>query len=257
MKVVAILQARTSSSRLPNKVLLPILGKPMIEHQIDRMSFCKNIDQLVVATSNDKSDDTIENLCNKLGISCFRGDLHDVLDRFYQAAKLLKPDHIVRLTGDCPLIDPKVIDAVITKHLDDRADYTSNCCPPTYPDGLDVEVLRFSVLKESWEKAVLPSNREHVTLYVREKDNNYQLSNYIGDVDLSEMRWTVDEPKDLEFVTKVYEELYHINNNFNTADILELLEDNDDISFINSAIQRNEGLLKSLHQDKLLNKGKK
>lgn len=255
MKVVAILQARTSSTRLPNKVLLPILGKPMLEHQIDRISRSQKIDQLVVATSIDKSDDAIESLCNKLGVSCFRGDLNDVLDRFYQAANLLEADHIIRLTGDCPLIDPNVIDAVISKHLDNDADYTSNCCPPTFPDGLDVEVLKFSVLKESWKESHLLSHREHVTLYVRDEENNYQLANYSGDIDLSDMRWTVDEPQDLDFVTKVYEELYHKNNNFTTADILKLLEKNNGISLINSAFERNEGLLKSLQQDKLINKG--
>lgn len=250
MKVVAILQARSSSSRLPNKVLLPILGVPMLEHQISRVTQSKQIDQLIVATSVEKSDDEIEHLCNKINVKCFRGSLNDVLDRFYQAANEVRADHVVRLTGDCPLADPEVIDDVILKHINEEADYTSNCCPPTFPDGLDVEVLKYSSLEISWRDACLSSQREHVTSYVREK-SGFKLSNYENDIDLSTLRWTVDEINDYFFVIKIYEELYQKNPMFGTSEILKLLEENPKYSTMNSSLNRNEGLLKSLQNDKL------
>jgi len=147
--ILAILQARTSSSRLPGKVLKPILGKPMLLLQIERVRRARKIDKLVVATSNDPSDDGIEALCKQHGIDCFRGSLNDVLDRFYRAALTYNPEHIVRLTGDCPLIDPELVDSIIDMHLEGNYDYTSNAIQMTFPDGLDVEILTIKVLKEA------------------------------------------------------------------------------------------------------------
>ena len=181
--------------------------------------------------------------------------MDDVLDRFYQAAQTLSTDHIVRLTGDCPLADPDVIDEVIFKHLIEDADYTSNCCPPTFPDGLDVEIFKYSVLVQSWKNAHLPSHREHVTLFIREKVNNYQLANYEGDIDLSHLRWTVDEAEDFDFVTNIYKALYKENYTFKTKDILNLLKNKPGISLINSKFQRNEGLVKSQKQDNIFLNG--
>jgi len=165
--ILAILQARVSSTRLPGKVLKPILGMPMLLRQIERVKQAKLIEQLLVATSDDKSDDPIEQLCRENDIACFRGSLDDVLDRFYQAAKPYQPDHIVRLTGDCPLIDPQLIDEVVVFCLSGDYDYVSNAFEPTYPDGLDVEVFRFPCLQQAWEEAELPSEREHVTLFIK------------------------------------------------------------------------------------------
>ena len=172
---IAILQARVSSSRLPRKVLKILKGKPMLLHQIERVAQSKRIDQLYVATSNLAEDDEIEDLCNQNGINCFRGSLSDVLDRYYQLSSILQPSHIVRLTGDCPLIDHKIIDNVIDFHIKGNYDYTSNAQPPTFPDGMDVEVMRYGVLKQAWSDAKLKSQREHVTLYIYQKMKNIKI----------------------------------------------------------------------------------
>lgn len=249
MKVIAVLQARTSSSRLPNKVMLPILGKPMLAHQIERVVKSKKIDKLIVATSKESSDNVIEQLCGELGVACFRGNLDDVLDRFYQTTVHEGAEHIVRLTGDCPLADPNVIDSIISRHLSKNSDYTSNSLPPTFPDGLDVEVMTFNALKKAWENAVLLSEREHVTLYLRREDVGNKIDNYENDFDLSDLRWTVDEPEDFKFVSKIYSELYQKNNNFGLQDVLLLLKKQPELNLINSGFTRNEGLVKSLAND--------
>ena len=151
--ILAILQARTGSTRLPGKVLSPILGRAMLALQVERVSRAENIDELILATTVDPTDDPIERLAGELGVGCFRGSVEDVLDRFYQAALSSSPEHLVRLTGDCPLIDPVVIDLTIARHLQAGCDYTSNTLHPTYPDGLDVEVIRFGALSEAWRDA--------------------------------------------------------------------------------------------------------
>lgn len=247
--VLAILQARTSSSRLPGKVLMPILGQPMLLRQIDRIKRCQEIDRLLVATSTDPSDDALEVLCRDHGIECFRGSLNDVLQRFVQAASTINPDVVVRLTGDCPLADPALIDAVIRCFLESGEDYCSNCSPPTYPDGLDVEVMRFSCLQEAQREAVLPSHREHVTLFMRRQPERYQLGNYTDFVDRSMLRWTVDEPQDYEFVRQVYEKLYPDNPAFTTQNILDLLDQEPALRLINQQFKRGEGAQKSLLAD--------
>jgi spore coat polysaccharide biosynthesis protein SpsF len=157
-EIAAILQARVSSTRLPGKVLKPILGVPMILRQIERVRRAKKIDQFIVATSNDRTDDPLADICSNTNIECFRGSLEDVLDRFYHAAKPLNPEHIVRLTGDCPLADPQLIDQLILFHLQGGYDYSSNTVETTYPDGLDVEIFRFSCLELAWKEAILHLN---------------------------------------------------------------------------------------------------
>ncbi|ROV58149.1 spore coat protein [Vibrio ponticus] len=250
MSVVAILQARSSSSRLPQKVLRPILGKPMLERQIERVLRSQAIEKLIVATSDDPSDDLLVELCQRLNVACFRGSLEDVLDRFYNAAALHKPKHVVRLTGDCPLIDHQVIDKVISAHIQSGADYTSNVNPPTYPDGLDVEVMTFTSLETAWRFATLQSDREHVTSYIRKPEASFHIENVKNDVDLSHFRWTVDELADFEFVTKVYTCLYRLNSHFDTQEILELIENQPDLLAINQGYIRNEGYEQSLLKDK-------
>ncbi len=247
--ILAILQARTTSSRLPGKVLKPILGKPMLLLQIERVRRAKKIDKLIVATSNDSTDDDIEVLCKQQGIDCFRGNLDDVLDRFYQGALKYKPKQIVRLTGDCPLIDPTVIDGMIEMHLKGNYDYTSNGVKMTFPDGLDAEVFTFKALKEAWEEAYLPSHREHVTQFFHNNPERYQLGSYTNNVDLSHLRWTVDEELDFILVTKIYETLYPKKTDFTTEDILKLLDEKPELETINSAYKCNEGLAKSLRAD--------
>lgn len=248
-RVLAVLQARTSSSRLPGKVLLPILGQPMLLRQIERLKRCRDIDRLLVATSTDPTDDPLAKLCAEHGLDCFRGSLPDVLARFVEAARTVNPEVVVRLTGDCPLADPSLIDAVIRRFLASDFDYLSNCEPPTYPDGLDVEVLRLSCLEEAQREAVLPSHREHVTLFVRRQPTRYRLGNYADTVDRSTLRWTVDELQDYEFVRSVYEALYPDKPDFTTADIYSLLETVPQLLTINSQFQRGEGGRKSLLAD--------
>jgi spore coat polysaccharide biosynthesis protein SpsF len=247
--IAAILQARVSSTRLPGKVLMPILGAPMLLRQIERVRRAKLIDALLIATSDDASDDPIALLCKKQDVQCFRGSLDDVLDRFYQSARRLLPDHIVRLTGDCPLCDPLLIDQVVEHHLRGCFDYTSNTIEPTYPDGLDVEIFRYCCLEETWHEARLPSQREHVTPFVYQHPERYRIGSVKHDVDLSELRWTVDEPEDLELVRRIYGDMYPNNQAFGTADILDYLDRQPDLKMVNTHYERNEGFQKSLQAD--------
>ncbi len=249
--ILAVLQARTSSSRLPGKVLKPILGMPMLLRQIERINRAKKIDKLIVATSNHESDDKLAEVCFENNIECFRGSLNDVLDRFYQAAKLYEPEHLVRLTGDCPLADPAVIDRVITTHVAGNYDYTSNTIEPTYPDGLDVEVFRTSCLDYAWREATLSSQREHVTLFIYQHPELFSLGSVKHAEDLSSLRWTVDEPSDFILVNHIYENLYPHDPAFTTDSILEYLQCHEQLKNINSQFRRNEGLEKSLQKDYL------
>jgi spore coat polysaccharide biosynthesis protein SpsF len=237
--ILAILQARMSSTRLPGKVMLPILGVPALQQQIRRIQNSMLIDKLIVATSDDESDTVIADLCQKIDVACFRGPLDDVLDRFYQAAKTYEPLHIVRLTGDCPLCDSGIIDEVIQYHLDGDFDFTSNALPPTFPDGLDVEVIRYNLLEDAASNATTNRQREHVTPYIREQADTH-VGNYTNSKDLSSLRWTLDYQDDYEFIIKVYEHLYKLNPEFNYTDIIKLIENNPEIQKINSSHIRNE-----------------
>lgn len=247
--ILAILQARVSSYRLPGKVLEPLLGVPMLLRQIERLQRAQKIDRLLVATSTEPSDDSIEKLCDAHGIECSRGKLNDVLDRFYQAARTANSEHIVRLTADCPLTDPALIDDVIDFYLNENYDYVSNAIEATFPDGLDVEVFRFSCLELAWREATLPSQREHVTPFIHQQPQRFRINHYKNLVDLSHLRWTVDEHKDFELVTKIYEALYPTNPDFSTQDILRLLDKHPELAHLNTIHQRNEGVKKSLLAD--------
>jgi len=250
--LLAILQARTSSTRFPGKVLKPILGHLMLSLQIERIQRSKKIDKLIVATSNDRSDNDIESLCINIQIPCFRGSLDDVLDRFYQTALLYKPEHVARLSGDCPLIDPEIIDKVINFYFEGDFDYATNSMAPyTFPDGLDVEVFSFSVLEKVWHEAILPSHREHVTPFVRQHPEMFKVGHYKNEEDLSHLRWTVDEPEDFEFVSQIYKELYPQNPTFVTEDILGLINRKPSLLEINSHVERYLGAKKSAEADKL------
>lgn len=252
MRVLAILQARVSSTRLPGKVLKPLLGKPMLIRQIERIKRCRLIDKLVVATSVDSSDDVLADVLSQAGIACFRGRLDDVLERFYQAALPYQPEHVVRLTGDCPLADSILIDEAINAHLASGADYTSTALNPTYPDGLDVEVFRFAALERAWRDGSLPSEREHVTPYIYSHPELFCLKSVEQAENMSTLRWTVDEPADFAFVERVYSELYPANPAFAMNDVLVLLEKWPELLDINAQFERNEGFKKSLLADKKL-----
>jgi len=248
--IIAILQARMSSSRLPGKVLKPIMGKPMLALQVERILRTRLIDRLVVATSTDPSDDPVEQLCKKISVDCFRGSLDNVLDRYYRTAEKFNPDIVVRLTGDCPLTDPEIIDATIRFFQKNRYDYVTNGDQEsTFPDGLDVEVFSIEALRKAWENAQLPSEKEHVTPYIKKQSDNFKIGNFKGSRDLSGLRWTVDEPEDFQFVTRVYEELYPGNPCFGTDEILDLLTRKPELSGINAGFERNEGVKKSLLKD--------
>ena len=238
-----------SSTRLPDKVMRPILGQPMFLRQVERIRRSRMIDRLITATSVAPSDDLLESVCVQNGLPCFRGSLNDVLDRFYQAARPLKPEHIVRLTADCPLTDPSVIDDVIRFHIDGGFDYTSNCMEPTFPDGLDVEVFKADCLETAWKEAVMQSQREHVTLFIHQQPGRFKLGSFKNNVDLSGLRWTVDELADFELVTMIYESLYPNNPEFSSQDILRLLEERPELKVYNTRYARNEGLEKSLRED--------
>lgn len=250
INILAIVQARVSSSRLPGKVLKPILGKPMLEHQLERIDRCKNIDELIVATSNGSDDDEIEDICRRMGVYCFRGALDNVLDRFYKCAEQFNPRHVVRLTGDCPLSDPGMIDELIDFYRRSKCDYVSNSNPPTLPDGLDAEVFSFDALKTAWGNAKLTSEFEHVTPYIRNHPEKFTVSSWTNREDLSHLRWTVDEPEDFDLVKQIYESLYLKKPAFDLKDILRLLEFHPELVEINSGITRNEGFSKSLRDDK-------
>lgn len=223
----------------------------MLLHQIDRIRRSNKIEHFIVATSTDQSDDTLVNTLKKANIDYMRGSLENVLNRFYIAAKVYNPDYIVRLTGDCPLIDPIIIDKVIEFHLNGRFDYSSNNKPPTFPDGLDVEIFSFNMLKKANRYAKLPSEIEHVTPWMY-NNSKFKIGNLKSNNNNSHLRWTVDELKDFVFVNKIYKSLYMNNPEFDTQDIVNLLKLNPDLVKINQGIVRNEGFIKSLKKDKNL-----
>lgn len=247
--MLAILQARCSSSRLSGKVLKPILGEPMLARQIERLQRSRHISHLVVATSDESTDRPLTKLCQRLGLDCFCGSLNDVLDRFYNAATPYRPEQLLRLTGDCPLADPAVIDNTVDFHLAGKYDYSSNTLQPTFPDGLDVEVFRFSCLSDAWKEAALNSEREHVTPFIYSRPERYRIGHYKQTENFSWLRWTVDQPEDFAMVEIIYNALYPDNPDFTTADILAFLDGHPEIAHMNANIVRNEGYLHSLVND--------
>ena len=247
--ILAILQARMGSSRLPGKVLKPLLGRPMLLRQIERVRQSRRIDKLCIATTIEPGDDTLEDLCRQEGIDCFRGSENDVLDRFYQAARSRSPQSVVRLTADCPLIDPQVIDEVVDCHTAGNFDYTSNIEPPTFPDGLDVEVLTSSTLRRTWTEARLPSEREHVTPYIRKHPALFRQGIIRAVEDLSRYRWTVDQEEDFRLVTAIFEELFPKNPSFSYREVLHWLKEHPEVTALNAGISRNEGLGRSMARD--------
>lgn len=253
--ILCIIQARMGSTRLPGKVLKEVCGKTLLEHEIDRLKHCKYIEQFVVATTMSKSDDAIVEFCRKKNINHFRGSENDVLDRFYQAAVsqgLKEGDAIIRITADCPLIDPVIVDKVVTLFRDSGADYAANINPPTFPDGLDNEIFKFSALEKAWKEARLQSEREHVTLHIRNHPERYSIANLYNDKDYSGLRWTVDEPEDLEVIKEIYQSLYTEKELFLMEDVLEFLDKNKEVQEYNKKFFRDEGLIKSLQNDKVV-----
>lgn len=222
--ILAVIQARMSSTRLPGKVLKDVIGKPMVIRQLERISRSKHIDQIVVATSIESSDDPLAEAVTAAGYQVFRGSLDDVLSRFQALRANFNPTHIVRLTADCPLTDPTVIDGIIEQHVETRVDYTSNVISRTFPRGLDAEVFTVAALDRLSVLDLSDDEHEHVTLGFYKRPGEFTLTNYAGSVDNSHLRWTVDNPEDYDFALWVYREFYPTKPNFDSADILALLE---------------------------------
>ena len=246
---LCIIQARYSSTRFPGKVMLFLQDKTVLEHIEKRVQDAEKIDKVIVATGEGTENDKIGDLCGELGVDCFRGDEDDVLDRYYQAGKKYNYTNIVRITGDCPLIDPEVIDQVVKLFEQGGLDYATNVIPPTYPDGLDTEIFSFSALEKAWKEADLKSNREHVTVYMWQNPELFKQKHLNNEIDLSAKRWTLDNPEDYEVIKHVYDTLYPQNPHFRMKDVLEFFSKNPDVEEINSEIKRNEGLDKSFKED--------
>lgn len=239
MKVVALVEARMHSTRLPNKVMKPIGGIPMIELLLSRLSRAKEVDQIVVATTVDERNLSLVEHVRRLGYACEQGSEHDVLDRFVQAAREHQADVVVRITGDCPLVDPKLVDECIRSFKAAGVDYFSNVSPPTYPDGLDIEVCTFKALEQASQETSKPSDREHVTPYLRES-GRFNTAAMQHSQDLSALRWTVDESADFAVIEKVFLH-FHPRTDFTWGEVLNLQYQQPAIFNSNQHIVRNEG----------------
>jgi spore coat polysaccharide biosynthesis protein SpsF len=245
--IVAVVQARVSSSRLPGKVLLPILGRPMLAVQLERITRARRPDRIVVATSTEPADDAVAAVADAAGVETYRGPLDDVLARVHGAS--IGADHAVRLTADCPLTDPAMIDRVVDAHLETGADFTSNAWVRTFPDGLDVEVMRTSALALAHFEARLPSEREHVTSFLDQNPERFRLHAVTGAPDLSNLRWVVEREEDLTVVRAVFERLYPVDPAFGMAAVLALAEREPAIFAANAALDPHEGLRRSQARD--------
>lgn len=239
-EVVAIIQARMSSTRLPGKVMLDLGGKPVLSRMVERVRNAKRINRVVVATTIDPSDDPIEALCRAEGIDVFRGSLPDVLDRYYQAAMQFHADVIVRLTGDCPLIDPALIDDVVEALSAKGADFACNRLPPpfhrTYPIGLDVEACTFAALERAWHEATEKHDREHVLPYLYEMQDRFKVVQLDYIEDLGEMRWTLDTPEDYVLLQEIIKRMEN-RNDFSWLDVLDLFRQNPALAAINGGVK--------------------
>lgn len=220
-KIVAIIQARTGSTRLPKKVLMNIGDKTILEWVISRTKKALLIHNVVVATSTKEEDNIIEKLCKKLNISCFRGSEEDVLSRYYETSKQIKADIIVRITSDCPFIDPQIIDEIIKAHLENKNDYTQNDIENSYPRGTDVEVFNFECLEEAHLNAGKHYQREHVTPYIRKDLKKFKVETISKQFNYSHIRLCVDEMNDLLFLREIYKKMNHME--FNLLDIINVL----------------------------------
>ncbi len=239
LKVVTVIQARTGSSRLPRKVLMSICGKPLLIRMIERVQRSELCGKIVVATSTEKEDDTIEEICIKYNLDYYRGSLNDLLDRHYQVGKMFNADAVVKIPSDCPLIDPHVIDKVIKNFIDNypNYDFVSNLHPASFPDGNDVEIMKMETLKKAHKKAKRKLEREHTTPYIWENSDKFNINNILWSTNQdfsSTHRWTIDYEEDYVFIRTVYEELYPTKPNFSLYDILALLEEKPFIYKINS-----------------------
>ncbi|MBS3681217.1 glycosyltransferase family protein [Ornithinibacillus massiliensis] len=236
--ILAIIQARMGSTRLPGKVLKPILGKPIINYQVERVKQSKALNQVIIATSKNVKDDAIIYWCEANSIPYYRGDEADVLGRYYEAAKQFSASTIVRLTGDCPIIDSDVIDRVIIDYLKEGTSYCSNTIKRSFPRGMDTEVFSMDALERANYEAKSPLEREHVTTYIR---NHFSTFNVFNNTDYSNHRWTVDTKEDFQLIKKIITELYPNNPLFTMEDVVRLLANNPDWMLINKDVKQKDG----------------
>lgn len=252
MKYLVIVQARCSSRRFPHKVLADLSGKSVLQRVIDRVKKSRCIDELLVATTIQKEDLAIVSFCAQQGVRVFAGSEDDVLDRFYQVIKLLNPEYVIRLTADCPLFDATLLDQAI-QSMDEKSDYLG-MMSETFPDGLDLEIIKTDTLKLAWQQAKLTSEREHVTLYIRNHPELFVLQDFIAPVSsIGHYRLTLDETFDYEVISKIWAHFLSLGiDDFSYLDVIEYLNQNPEIEKINQHIQRNEGLGLSLKTDGIL-----
>lgn len=246
MKFLAIIQARCGSTRLPNKVLKDICGQSQIVRVIERVKQSKYVDKVIVATSIDENNLPLIKECVDHNVQVFAGSENDVLDRFYQASKLFKPEYVIRITADCPLYDTPSLDKAIEQLKD--YDYISDM--GNAPDGMDIEVFKFEALKKAWENANLASEREHVTIYIKSHPEMFKLGVFNDNSEYKDLRLTVDTQEDYELILNIYKEL----NNFWLEDIVKVLKKKPELLQINNMYERNEGLIKSLKEDRIVEK---
>jgi spore coat polysaccharide biosynthesis protein SpsF len=238
IKIVTVIQARTGSNRLPNKIFLLLSTVPLLYRMFERVAASKLRGTIVIATTTDKCDDKVEQFCKDYRLNCYRGHPTDLLDRHYQVAKLFNADAVVKIPSDCPLIDSDIIDKVLRFYLDnnDNFDYVSNLHPATYPDGNDTEVMSMIALEEAWLDAKNDIEREHTTPFFWENPDKFRIGNVAWETGLDysmSHRFTIDYEKDYNFIKQVYDELYPINNKFTLKEILDLLERKPEIKNIN------------------------
>ena len=256
MKYLAMIQARCGSTRLPNKVLKDLCGKPALQRMIERVQRSKRVDEVMVVTSVEKNNLPILKLCAELGVRVGVGSEEDVLDRFYQTAKLLQPEYVIRLTADCPCFDAELLDLAIDE-MDPDTDYMG-MLTESFADGLDLEIIRFDALKKAWKEARYSSEREHVTPYIRNHPDLFVLQSFDSPIgSFGDHRWTVDEPEDFEVVEHIYS--YFLNKpdgeSFGYREVLDFINQHPEIRKINQVFKRNEGLEKSLRDNHIIDSG--
>lgn len=242
LKVVGIIQARMGSTRLPGKVLLDLGGDTVLSRVVHRLAQSRLIAGIVVATTVLGVDDAIGLECQRIRVSCFRGSEQDVLDRYYQTARLHNAKVIVRITADCPLIDPEIVDRTIELFYEENADYATNDVPQTFPRGLDTEVFSMSSLTQAWEEARQPYQREHVTPYFYEHPEIFRIASLLGEIDSTLYRWTLDTEDDLKLLRAVYDRFQN-RDTFGYAEVLALMQREPDLMDLNSRVLQKSSLV--------------
>jgi spore coat polysaccharide biosynthesis protein SpsF (cytidylyltransferase family) len=258
MRTIAIIQARMGSARLPNKVMIPVLGKPLLGWMLGRVACCPEISETVVATTMDVRDDVIAQFTESAGFQVYRGSEDDVLDRYYQAARLMMPDAVARITADCPLMDPEVLGSMVREFESGKADFISNSepLPSSWPDGMDISIMSFAALEKAWRYAIKPSEREHVTFYFWNNPQEFKCERIEHIPDLSKYRLTIDYPEDFLVIKAIIEHFCLPDpdtlKSVPMKAIIEFLDEHPDMFELNAAYSRGMGWQPSFERDKRL-----